>query len=632
MLRNARSSLTAVARRLEPASSTLRFASTTPTEKASSSSEPLPPPARTRDASSSRNTLPRKQFRSKHFKVSENAGQQRPKRLLKPYEVSGRIIKMCSEGKLEEAYEYLQNLPLDAQNTAVWNTLIQQAGEAKRFRMGYLIYIEMKRRGFKANSSTYATLMSMFLKVDSWRDRGKLLLCVHKVYDSYMEYMAAVKEHNPQSPELSTVPINAYIQVIGKAGQHQRAFDVYNALDEEGPLAPDRITYTNMFRGIYLRGSVAGEDEQSQKLRERAASDARLIWRHVQKRVEAGANLVDGVLISRVVQALAIGRPADHIVAFDIIRDYVGLARPGETAPPPRVALSSPLLQDILWLCNKAQKYRLCTHFVQQVMEKNPEILDRGHFDHVMTAYGSLSALGSPTEPARALQMLEWMLERELTSKDGFRIRPGLPTFTLVLVVCWRAKDWESALRTFEIMSGYRAADFADGATRTPQMTPRSQGRNIMPDAAALSCLVRTALESGDEAAMRQCARIVRHLGVGQVFVAKDAGPESRGERTGVRFEKDQAFYAHKAARALVELVDVLVPKRTEGSAPLTAEQREWTELRSEARSFLIAQREHRPKGTPQMEEQPLGSAAGLAAMDNDVEWQRIHREQKSAR
>ncbi|KAI0352890.1 hypothetical protein OH77DRAFT_1591751 [Trametes cingulata] len=540
---------------------------------------------------------------------------------------------MCSQGQLDEAYEYLQNLPLDTQNTMVWNTLIRHAGEAKRFRLAYLMYIEMKRRGFKPTTTTYGTLMSVFVKVDNWQNRGKLLLCVHKVYDSYTEYMATVKEHNPQSPELNPMPANAYIQILARMGQYQRAFDVYNAFEDEGPLARDRITYTNMFKMIYDRGSAPGDDEQAQKLRERAASDARLVWRHVMKRVERGdEHIVDNLLISRLLQALAIGRPADHIVAFDIIRDWVGLVKPSETASPPRVALSPPLLQDILWLCNKAQKYRLCVHFVQQLMEKNPAVLDRGHFDHVMTAYGSLSAMGSPTEPARALQMLEWMLERELTERDGIRIRPGLSTFTLVLVVCWRAKDWESALRTFELMTGFRAADFADGATGVPEMTPRSQSRNIMPDAAALSCLVRTALETGDEAAMRQCVRIVRRLGVASILASDQPRAEVEGTRAGVRFQKDQTFYAHTSARALVELVDVLVPKKTEGSAPLTPEQREWVEVRSEARSFLIAQREHRPRSTPQMEEQPLGSAAGLKAMDSDVEWRRIHRESKTVR
>ncbi|KAH9846973.1 hypothetical protein C2E23DRAFT_742879 [Lenzites betulinus] len=549
---------------------------------------------------------------------------------------------MCAEGKLDEAIAYLESVPLDAQNTAVWNSLITQAGFAKRFRVVYDLYVDMKRRGLKPNLATYASLMAAFQKVDSWEKRSKLFKSVQNVYKHYLDYLAAVKEHNPTSPEISLAPINMYISILRKIGDYAQAFDVYNALDEDGPLSPDRITYTIMLRTIYQR-SITAEDENQEKIRERCASDARLLWRQLTKRLDGGSKLgVDPMVIGSVLQVLALGRPADHIVAFDIIRDYLGLAKPGETALPAQVPLSSPLIQDVLWLCNKAQKYRLCVHFGNHLMDTQPHLLDHGHFDHILTAYGSLSATGSVTEASRALQTLEWMLEREKT--HGARLRPGQATYTLVLVVCWRAKDWESALRTVELMTGLHAEDFADGAKPTaadsddpapPAKGPGSgPGKRPMPDAAAMSCLVRTALESGDEPTLRQCARLLHRLGLARCLApAEGSSAHDDAKRTGARFGKDRTFYAHKVAQAVVELVDVLVPRKTESSrARLTPAEREWVALRSEARTFLIEQREHRPRGTPQMEEQPLGSAAGLAAMDSVVEWDRISREQKSAR
>ncbi|KAI0362332.1 hypothetical protein OH77DRAFT_43807 [Trametes cingulata] len=218
------------------------------------------------------------------------------------------------------------------------------------------MYIEMKRRGFKPTTTTYGTLMSVFVKVENWQNRGKLLLCVHKVYDSFTEYMATVKEHNPRSPELSPMPANAYIQILARTGQCQPAFDVYNAFEDEGPLARDRITYTNMFKIVrpWLR-----------PWRRRASAEA-----------EAPGARCFG-LTSHLAHLSstpgARNRPASR--PHRSVRHHPRLGRRSHLRSPakPRWVALSPLLQDILWLCNKAQKYRLCMHFVQQLMKKNPD-------------------------------------------------------------------------------------------------------------------------------------------------------------------------------------------------------------------------------------------------------------------
>ncbi|KAI0335530.1 hypothetical protein GY45DRAFT_808189 [Cubamyces sp. BRFM 1775] len=631
MLRSTCSSFNVVRRSAQHIPSTVRLASfATSSRKVSTSPSDPPPPA-----SASTSKTPTSKQKPRHRRVAatqENDGQPEQKRLLQPYVLSRRLTTMCREGKLDEAYEYLQSLPVDAQNVSVWNTMISQAGGVQRFRLMYQIYTEMKRRGFKPNLMTYATLMGQYSSVSSWSARTKMIEDVHKVYQSFLDYIATVKAHNPSSPEISVIPINAYIRALSRMGDHQRMFDVWNALDEEGPLSPDVITYTTMFRSMYLRGYAASR-EDLQADRERAASDARLIWRHLAKRLENGSNIaIDSPLISSVVQALALGRPADHIVAFDILRDYAGLAKPGETAPPPRIKIYPALLQDALWLCNTAQKPRLCIHFGQHLMETQPDLLDRGHIDLILTAYSTLSTTSSITDASRALQTLEWAIERDLTVKEGARVRPGLSTYTLVLVVCWRVKDWESAVRTFELMTGYQGKDFADGAQGEPQRPPDTDRRKYAPGAAAMSCLVRTALETGNPAAMRQCLRIVKHIGLSRLLTSGPPPGNEYVHRAGARFRKDHSFYVFKTAQAVVDTIDVLVPKKTGESAPLTADDRVWVELRKEARRFLINERENRPRHTPELEEQPLGSGSELAAIDNAVEWTRIHREQKSAR
>ncbi|KAI0776054.1 hypothetical protein BD413DRAFT_469635 [Trametes elegans] len=623
MLRNVRPSLAAVNSRLQAFQSGLRLAST-------SVAKPSSVPRSTHNAVALSSPTPRKSPRFRRPKDAQD--QRQSKRLLKPSTVSTIVNGMCAEQRLDAAIDYVQSLPLDAQNAPVWNTLIAHAGTAGRYRLAYQLYIDMKRRGIKPTGRTFGTLFSAFSKVDSWEKRPKLIQSMDSVYKSFLQFIDDVKAHNPGSPILSEAlwSINAYLLALSKAGEYQRAFDVFNALDEDGPLSAEKVTYTIMFKTILHRvHRTPPDDENLQQVRERAASDARLIWRQLHKRIESGAKLsLDYQVVQSVLQCLVGGRPADHIVAFDIVRDYVGLAKPGETAPPAKVKLTPPLLQDILALYNATQKYRLTLHLVHNLMETNPDILDFSHLNEALSAYGSLSAMGSLTEPSRALQILEWMLEQSVVSHA--RLRPAHSSYTLVLIICWRAKDWESALRTFELMTGYSAADFADGAEGKPAMAPRADGRNIMPDVAPLSALVRTAIETGDPANVRQCLRIVRELGLADTFQKLDSGPRVDASRNAR--QKDRVYYAHKAARALVDAVDMLVPRKKEDSAPLEGEQWDWVRIRTLARSFLVEQRERRPTTTPRLEEHPLGSPEGLAATESAVEWDRIHREQKSAR
>ena len=92
------------------------------------------------------------------------------------------------------------------------------------------------------------------------------------------------------------------------------------------------------------------------------------------------------------------------------------------------------------------------------------------------------------------------------------------------------------------------------------------------------------------------------------------------------RLARDASFYAHKAASGLVELVNALVPQ-TLSFAELSGEKLEWARLRAGAKRWLKENQESRPRSLPQLEEQPLGSAEGLAATDDAVHWDRITRD-----
>lgn len=144
MLRTACPSLTTVTRRLSTLTGVHGAATTKVSQKASPSKSRVP----------FRNIEEiRKPWKGKAREGSEDrsGAESKPKRRLKPYELTLRLTKLCEEGKMDEAIETLKNMPLDAQNPAVWNTMISHAGRAGRFQLAYQLYIDV------SNTTVYSS-------------------------------------------------------------------------------------------------------------------------------------------------------------------------------------------------------------------------------------------------------------------------------------------------------------------------------------------------------------------------------------------------------------------------------------------------------------------------------------------
>lgn len=67
-----------------------------------------------------------------------------PKRPLEPYVLSKRLTKLASQGKLDEAVDMLQNLPLDASNVATWNTVLLHCMTREQFKLGYKLFTDVR--------------------------------------------------------------------------------------------------------------------------------------------------------------------------------------------------------------------------------------------------------------------------------------------------------------------------------------------------------------------------------------------------------------------------------------------------------------------------------------------------------
>jgi hypothetical protein len=402
----------------------------------------------------------------------------------------------------------------------------------------------MKRRGFSPTTRTFQTMFMGLSRIEDWSTHSKQLDNARSVYDSFQRHMTSVKKDDSASAELSVGPLAAYIKILGNAGYYQELFDVYYAMDTEGPLAPDQFVYTAIFQAL----SVSGKQD-----RIKVSADAKLLWNQMQKASHKSPGFqIDAFLITSALIALSRGRPADQSLAFQIIRDYFGLTTPDDPPSTGTIPLTPQSFAAVLLLCSQSEKYHLCDHFLLQV-KKRPEalggasILDRAHLEEVLKARLSLKDSGTALY---CLELLEWMLREEITGRSGPKIRPALSTYNVVLTACWRDADWRSAARTFDLMTGYHSHDFMDGAVSvTPRLDKRAPGRNLVPNAETLSTLVRTALASHSRANVRQCLRIVGYLGVDDLFSTKETTNDTK------KSAKNRAFYASKLASAVIEAV-----------------------------------------------------------------------------
>jgi len=538
-----------------------------------------------------RPSQPVRKFRSRHYDPSQQEAKSEV-RLLEPHVLSARLKKCCDAGNLDEAVAMLKNAPLDAQNTPVWNTLIWECMKVKRFQLGYQLFIDvmslfhilwyhfskrmyqMKRRGFSPTTRTFQTMFNGLSKIEHWATHPKQLANARSLYDGFQRHIATVKKHDPTSSEISSNPLASYLKILGAAGQYQGVFDVYYAMDTEGPFAANEYIFTAMFQALST-SAFASTDQGGAK----TAGDARLLWMQMLKASNKTPGFsIDSYSVVAAITALSSGRKTDQDLAFQIVKEYFGLATGEDNSSAGRLPLGAESLAAILRLCNRAQRYSACLDFFKQV-KRRPEdtggvsVLDRAHIEEVLRA---LFLSEEPGLAYRSLDTLEWMLRQEITGHNGPKIRPAISTYNLVLAACWRGVDWNSATRTFELMTGYHCHDFMDGSLADPpRLDKRAPGRNLAPTAESLSSMVRTAFASKNRANMRQCLRIVDFLGLRDLWHL--GGVESK------KSLKHHAFYLTKLATALVEMVDYVL-KGNRKQASSEKEFIQWNALAEEAR------------------------------------------------
>ncbi|KAF9568906.1 hypothetical protein CPC08DRAFT_279478 [Agrocybe pediades] len=518
-------------------------------------------------------------FRSRHYDPSKEKKPKEELKLLEPHVLSQRIKDLCDAGKIDDAITMLKNAPLDAQNTAVWNTLIWEALKAKRFQMAYLLYVDMKRRGFAPTTRTYQTFFTGLSRIEHWSSYPKQLENARTLYQNLRKHLESVQRHDPTDPELYVAPIAGYIRILGGSGYYQELFDVFYSLDKDGPLAPDHIIFTAMFEAI--NRSLGDTPEGSVKV----AADARLLWGQFVKAAKKHPNkiVIDAHSVVSAVKALSGGNKPDHELAFKLLSQYFGLDADKVIPSPGEFVLTPEALAAALRLCNRSGNYAACRQFFQQVKRRPEEtggisIVDRAHMEDVLKAE---LALKEPGLGYHAVDTLEWMLREEIKGSSGPKIRPALSTYNLVMQACRYSADWNSATRTFDLMTGYHAHDFMDGSVAAvPRFDKRGPGRSFKSTPDFISSMLKTALATKNRADMRQALRIIDHLGFENIMTA--GTPDNLNATKLIKY---RSFHGRKLASSIAETVDAVLVENGKYAKP--EEAKRWRALAKTSNEYV---------------------------------------------
>lgn len=442
----------------------------------------------------------------------------------------------------------------------------------------------MKRRGFSPTTRTFQTMFNGLSRIEDWSAYPKQLGNVQLLFNAYMRHIESLFKDDPKSEEISSSPLALYMKILGDAGRYQDIFDVYYDLDPKGALKPDHLVYTAMFQALSPLRIPYGVD--SEAATEQNASSAKHLWMQMLKDSKRNNFAVDSHLVAAAILSMCKGRPADQEFAFGIARDYLAIPKDPKAGSKQLalIPLSSPTLAAVLMLCRSSGKHQLCIDIFDEVRQRYgaTSIVDRGHVEDVFRSRSTIDP--PPSSADYELSILDWMIVTDALrsgKKLDDPLRPLMSTFLLTLAACLRTTDFRSAVRTFELITGFHGHDFMDGSEASnPRFDQRSANRNHPPTAENLSFVVRTAVKGGNKADMRQALRMVHSCNFDNLVYGKADSAEASKSKKAL---KNLLYHGEKLASSVLDAIDHLLRNSTERDRPSPSDLVKWRELKASA-------------------------------------------------
>lgn len=331
------------------------------------------------------------------------------------YELAERVKQFVAQDQLGEAVTLVHLAPLA--NVVVWNTLIHEILQQRKYKLAYETWMDMKRRGIEPSSRSYATFFSGFAHGARERQLGATgsgaadrVKAVYAQWLKYAETKVGSKtgrngkltirpepgEHDVE--EISAIPTNAYISYLACAKNYKALLETFYAMPTEGVLAPNEWTYThvlNALRGAIRPASALGSTPSPFN---REMYDATMdVW----KRMDAEAVSISTQNVSLVIQTCREAeRVDDQLVGLAIAERFFGLVLDKEdkyklemkSLPKPKAALDTAAFSGLLTLALELKKFNLVERLFNQVRDHPNRfgfnVLDYHHCDILIVALG----------------------------------------------------------------------------------------------------------------------------------------------------------------------------------------------------------------------------------------------------
>ncbi|CAG8625896.1 6909_t:CDS:10, partial [Ambispora leptoticha] len=152
---------------------------------------------------------------------------------------SAEIQKLVEEGQLHKAYRAVLLDPKQVLSQEAWNMLITECVKEGKVSMGFLLFTEMKRRGFLPNEmQTYTILLNGI---------GEKCTFPHNIVFPSTVIDAMVRNANETTIHPSTAHGNLLLTACDRVQDFMSLREHYDRLFRSGVMTPNVDTYTILF-------------------------------------------------------------------------------------------------------------------------------------------------------------------------------------------------------------------------------------------------------------------------------------------------------------------------------------------------------------------------------------------------